>query len=236
MRRWMGGRKPCNGLAGISAERLTSPLAPAPCCVPHGLHELRHLHQGGTVLGVVGDQLVLPALFSGPLPACPPHQTLEAGSAHVCPGAAEEVADFLQTVGECGEVHAGMNGREYVHRPGQGAINEAFPLHDFPHPAQQRLLVASVVEQGEVLEPAQEVQEGVEHLHLLVRPVRPEGVRLPGLALRVTDSGKKTWTVVWHQGRQTRRYAFGAYPAITLVSAREKAQQVSREDLLGLLG
>ena len=28
MRRWMGGRKPCNGLEGISADRLTRSLAP----------------------------------------------------------------------------------------------------------------------------------------------------------------------------------------------------------------
>ena len=50
--------------------------------------------------------------------------------------------------------------------------------------------------------------------------------KMPGLALRVTPSGHKAWTVVWHQGRQTRRYAFGAYPAVTLVTAREKARQV----------
>ncbi len=44
--------------------------------------------------------------------------------------------------------------------------------------------------------------------------VAPEPGRLevldakqPGLALRVTQNGKKTWTVVWHQGRQTRRHA-----------------------------
>ena len=31
--------------------------------------------------------------------------------------------------------------------------------------------------------------------------------KMPGLAIRVAPSGKKTWTVVWHRGRQTRRYA-----------------------------
>jgi hypothetical protein len=51
-------------------------------------------------------------------------------------------------------------------------------------------------------------------------------VKQPGLALRVTDSGKKTWTVVWHQGRQTRRHAFGEYPTVTLASAREEARQL----------
>jgi hypothetical protein len=31
--------------------------------------------------------------------------------------------------------------------------------------------------------------------------------KMPGLAIRVALSGKKTWTVVWHHGRQTRRHA-----------------------------
>jgi integrase len=48
----------------------------------------------------------------------------------------------------------------------------------------------------------------------------------PGLALRVTRNGKRTWTVVWHQGRQTRRHAFGEYPTVTLASAREEARQL----------
>ena len=34
-----------------------------------------------------------------------------------------------------------------------------------------------------VLDAVQKVQEGVEHLHLLVGPVRPEGVGLLGVAL-----------------------------------------------------
>jgi integrase len=50
--------------------------------------------------------------------------------------------------------------------------------------------------------------------------------KMPGLALRVAPSGHKSWTVVWHRGRQTRRYAFGSYPAVTLASAREQARQV----------
>src|SRR5262245_33082773 len=50
--------------------------------------------------------------------------------------------------------------------------------------------------------------------------------KMPGLALRVTPNGKRTWTVLWHQGRQTRRYAFGEYPTLPLVTAREKARQI----------
>ena len=50
--------------------------------------------------------------------------------------------------------------------------------------------------------------------------------KMPGLALRITPSGHKSWTVVWHQGRQARRHAIGVYPALTLATAREKARQV----------
>jgi integrase len=50
--------------------------------------------------------------------------------------------------------------------------------------------------------------------------------KMPGLAIRVAPSGKKTWTVVWHRGRQTRRYAFATYPAVPLVTARERARQI----------
>ena len=67
----------------------------------------------------------------------------------------------------------------------------------------------------------------------IAKLVAPEGGRLevldtkmPGLALRVASGGKRTWTVVWHQGRQTRRFAFGAYPTVTLASAREEARQL----------
>jgi Arm DNA-binding domain len=45
--------------------------------------------------------------------------------------------------------------------------------------------------------------------------------KMPGLVIRVAPSGKKTWTVVWHKGRQTRRYAIAAYPAVSLATARE---------------
>jgi Arm domain-containing DNA-binding protein/integrase-like protein len=51
-------------------------------------------------------------------------------------------------------------------------------------------------------------------------------VKMPGMALRVAAGGKKTWTVVWHQGRQARRYAFGVYPVMGLAAAREEAQPI----------
>lgn len=50
--------------------------------------------------------------------------------------------------------------------------------------------------------------------------------KMPGLALRVAPSGRKTWTVVWHRGRQTRRFAFATYPAVTLATARDRARQI----------
>jgi len=50
--------------------------------------------------------------------------------------------------------------------------------------------------------------------------------KMPGLALRVTPRGHKSWTVTWHQGRRARRHAIGAYPALTLATARDKARQV----------
>jgi hypothetical protein len=153
-----------------------APLALAASRLTDGLDELRDLPQGGTVLGVVGQQLILPTLIPGLFPPCPPHQTLEPRGIRLGPGAAEVVADFLQAVPECGEVHAGVDNREYIHRLHQGAINEAFPLHYFPHPSQQRLLIAPIVEQDEVLVSLQKIQEGIERFHLLVRAVRPEGI------------------------------------------------------------
>ncbi len=67
----------------------------------------------------------------------------------------------------------------------------------------------------------------------VARLVAPERGRLevpdakmPGLVVRVAPSGKKTWTVVWHQGRQTRRYAIAAYPAVSLATARNMARQI----------
>jgi hypothetical protein len=44
--------------------------------------------------------------------------------------------------------------------------------------------------------------------------------KMPGLALRVTPSGHKPWTVVWHQGRQTRRYAARHYAKASYSAAR----------------
>lgn len=58
--------------------------------------------------------------------------------------------------------------------------------------------------------------------------------KIPGLALRITPNGVKTWTVLWHAGRQTRRHAIGPYPAVTLASARDWARQVLADAARGV--
>jgi integrase len=49
---------------------------------------------------------------------------------------------------------------------------------------------------------------------------------VPGLALRVTHKGRKSWTVLYRHHGKRRRYTIGRYPAITLSKAREKARDV----------
>src|SRR5207253_142755 len=83
------------------------PFAAASCRLADGLDELRNLPQGGTVLGVVGQQLVLPALLPGLLPACSPHQALQPGGVRLRPFATEISGHLLEPVGEGGEVDAG---------------------------------------------------------------------------------------------------------------------------------
>src|SRR5262249_544876 len=46
------------------------PFLPILCGIADGLDELRNPHQGDAILGVVGEEFVLPALLPGLLPAC----------------------------------------------------------------------------------------------------------------------------------------------------------------------
>src|SRR6266481_4307698 len=87
--------RPSNG--GATEGCLTT-FASVAGCFAHGLDELRDLLQGGTVLCVVAEQLVLPTLLAHLLPACPPHQALEARGIFVRPGVAEVPGDILQAV------------------------------------------------------------------------------------------------------------------------------------------
>jgi integrase len=53
--------------------------------------------------------------------------------------------------------------------------------------------------------------------------------KIPGLALRVTRNGVKSWTLVYrHEGR-VRRWTIGRYPDLSLADAREKAADAKRE-------
>ena len=57
---------------------------------------------------------------------------------------------------------------------------------------------------------------------------------LPGLALRVTASGHKSWTVHYRNAaRRLRRLTLGDYPTITLADARKAAQKALRAAAAG---
>ena len=47
----------------------------------------------------------------------------------------------------------------------------------------------------------------------------------PGLVLRVAESGRKSWCVVYRVCRLKRRMTLGTYPAVTLAAARKKARE-----------
>ena len=47
---------------------------------------------------------------------------------------------------------------------------------------------------------------------------------LPGFGLRVSETGAKTWVLMYRVGRRQRRLTLGKYPALGLAKAREKAR------------
>ena len=49
---------------------------------------------------------------------------------------------------------------------------------------------------------------------------------LPGFALRVSETGRKSWIVFYQHGGRNRRYTIGPYPAISLAEARKRAHAV----------
>ena len=55
------------------------------------------------------------------------------------------------------------------------------------------------------------------------RVARADG-GVPGLAIRVNPSGRKSWTLTYRIGRRQRRWTIGTYPVISLASARKKAR------------
>src|SRR4051812_43594733 len=63
---------------------------------------------------------------------------------------------------------------------------------------------------------------------------KPDGVRtdyfdiiVPGLALRVTDKGHRSWSFLFTSPRDSKRAraTIGTYPATSLAAAREKANE-----------
>src|SRR5215831_11452868 len=46
----------------------------------------------------------------------------------------------------------------------------------------------------------------------------------PGLALRITDKGAKSWSVFYRLNGRLRRFTIGSYPAIKPAEARREAQ------------
>ncbi|HEX4997397.1 MAG TPA: integrase arm-type DNA-binding domain-containing protein, partial [Terriglobia bacterium] len=47
----------------------------------------------------------------------------------------------------------------------------------------------------------------------------------PGLTLRVTPSGAKSWTLMYYAGKRRRRLTIGSFPAIGLHDARKQGQK-----------
>ncbi len=48
---------------------------------------------------------------------------------------------------------------------------------------------------------------------------------LPGFGLRVSETGAKTWVLMYRVGQRQRRLTLGKYPALGLAKAREKARE-----------
>ena len=78
----------------------------------------------------------------------------------------------------------------------------------------------------------------------LVRSIEPPpsgrlelvDIRCPGLALRVTPAGVRTWCFRFRDPRTTRttRSTIGKYPDVTLAEARERAGKLRREVAQGI--
>lgn len=58
------------------------------------------------------------------------------------------------------------------------------------------------------------------------KPYRLRDATVPGLVLRVSATGAKSWAMVWGRGQEK---AFANYPATTLEGAREAARRLSAE-------
>src|SRR5438309_163349 len=50
----------------------------------------------------------------------------------------------------------------------------------------------------------------------------------PGVGLRLSNSGRKTWFVMYRTGGRLRRLTLGTYPALSLADARDQAITAKR--------
>ncbi len=69
----------------------------------------------------------------------------------------------------------------------------------------------------------------------------PKGKRIerfdagaPGLALRVTDRGVKSWSVYYRLNGKHRRSTIGTYPEIGVAEARERAGEIKKQAKQGV--
>ncbi len=56
---------------------------------------------------------------------------------------------------------------------------------------------------------------------------------VPGLSLRVSATGVKTWSVLYRFKGRNRRLTLGRFPEVSLADAREKARTARAEAALG---
>src|SRR6478735_8691847 len=56
---------------------------------------------------------------------------------------------------------------------------------------------------------------------------------IAGWGLRLRDGGKRAWIFQYAIGGRTRRLTFGTYPAMSVVTAREQAEQLHAQTKLG---
>src|SRR6188508_1038631 len=55
-----------------------------------------------------------------------------------------------------------------------------------------------------------------------------------GLYLNVSQSGSKSWVFIWAKDHRTREMGLGAFPAVSLASARDRAARCRRQVAEGL--
>ena len=57
---------------------------------------------------------------------------------------------------------------------------------------------------------------------------------VPGLSLRITDKGAKSWSVYYRLNGKHRRETIGAWPAVGVAAAREQAREIKDQAKAGI--